>query len=270
MDATEVLRIAASSYWVPPDSERLVGDGFVMVRYDNGFAYDTGVYEIDSKRPAIEVVDDVIQVARRWGRPVTYWNGLTQHTRPAGLIDLLRARGGVELERLAVLALDLTAARPDLAVPETIRTEVPLDRPSCEAAAAVAAEAFDQPVMSVSDADVEGQRRTVESGAGTSYVAYVDDRPAATGGMTFVADGRAAKLWGGATAPWARGLGAYRAVLEARLAAATEHGCEAAIVGGRLTTSAPILGRVGFRRYGEEFMLRVPVDSATRPAGRLS
>lgn len=48
-----------------------VGDGFVMVRYDNGFAYDTGVHEIDSERPPTEVVDDVIQVAHRGAaRPV--------------------------------------------------------------------------------------------------------------------------------------------------------------------------------------------------------
>ena len=264
MHAAEILRIAASSYWVPPESETLVGDGFVMVRYDNGFAYDTGVYEIDSERSATEIVDDVIEVTRQWGRPAAYWNGLTEHTRPTGLIDLLRDRGGVEVERLAVLALDLTAGRPGLDVPYSIHTEVPLDRPSCEAAAAVAAEAFEQPVRPVADADVEGQRHTVESGAGTSYVAYIDDRPAATGGMSYVADGRVAKLWGGATARWARGRGAYRAVLDARLAAATERGCEVAIVGGRLTTSAPILRRAGFRMHGEEFMLRVPVDQATR------
>lgn len=113
LDATEIMRIAASSYWVPPDSERLTGDGFVMVRYDNGFAYDTSVHEVDSERPAAELFADV---------------------------------------------------------------------------------------------------------------------------------------------------------LSARLAAATERGCEAAIVGGRLTTSAPILTRAGFRRYGEEFMLRVPVDPLTQAA----
>lgn len=262
MEPAEILRVAAASYWVPPNSEKVTGDGFVMVRYDNGFVYDTGVYEIDSERPAAQLYDDVVAIARHWGRPATYWNDLSEHTRPAELVDHLRTRGAVEQERLSILVADLTAPRPDLDVPEGIHVEVPLDRPSCEASAVVAAEAFGDPLRPVTDDDVTGQRATVESGAGTSYLAYVDGRPAATGGLTYVADGRVAKLWGGATVPWARRRGAYRAVLAARLRAAVDHGCEAAVVGGRVSTSAPILRRAGFRSYGEEVMLRVPVDPA--------
>ncbi|RNI18064.1 hypothetical protein [Flexivirga caeni] len=263
MDADEILRVATSSYWVPPDSERVVGDGYAVVRYDNGFAYDTGVYEIESDLPAAQIVAEVEQLAVGWGRPAIYWNGLTEHTRPADLVHLLLDRGGEELERLAILAIDL-AGRPAIDVPEDVTVEVPLDRAGCTASAIVAAEGFERQPAAVTAEQIAGQRHTVESGAGVSFVAYLDGRPAATGGTTYVADGRVAKLWGGASAGWARGRGAYRAVLEARLAAACDRGCEIAVVGGRLGTSAPILRRAGFRQYGEEFMLRVPVGDDAR------
>ncbi|MBB2891272.1 hypothetical protein [Flexivirga oryzae] len=261
MDAAEIMRIAATSYWVPPDSEHVVRDGFTVVRYDNGFQYDTGVYEIDSARPAADLFAEVTSLARSWGRPATYWNGLNEHIRPASLIDVLLAHGGEEVERLAILALDLND-RTDLAVPADVTVEVPLDRAGCEASARVAAEGFERDVTPVTDAEIAAHRRTVETGSGISFVAHVDGRPAATGGTTYVADGRAAKLWGGASTIRDRGRGAYRAVLEARLRAAQERGCEVAIVGGRVGTSAPILRRAGFRSYGEEFMLRVPVGPA--------
>ncbi|MFC6707385.1 hypothetical protein [Flexivirga alba] len=261
MDADEILRITAHTFWVPPESEHLQLDGFEMVRYDNGFHYDTGVYAVNSDLSAPDVIAAAERQAVEWGRHALYWNGLTDRTRPADLAGLLRDRGGVELERMAILALDLTAGRPDLDVPADVTTIVPMDRRTCEDSEAVAAEAFETPVRPVRDEDVEGQRHTVDSGSGTSYVAYLDGRPAATGGVTFHADGTVAKLWGGSSARWARGRGAYRGVLDSRLRAAADRGCRIALVSGRLETSAPTLRRAGFRSYGEEFMLRVPVDS---------
>ncbi|GGB32782.1 hypothetical protein GCM10011492_24210 [Flexivirga endophytica] len=261
MDVDEILRLSAHTFWIPPESEHVQLDGFEMVRYDNGFHYDTGVYAVNSDLSAPDVIAAAERQAVEWGRHALYWNGLTDRTRPADLADLLRDRGGVELERMAILALDLTVGRPDLDVPAAVTTIVPLDRGTCEDSAAVAAEAFDTPVRPVRDEDVEGQRHTVDSGSGTSYVAYLDGRPAATGGVSFPVNGTVAKLWGGSSAVWARGRGAYRAVLESRLRAAIERGCRVALVSGRLETSAPTLRRAGFRSYGEEFMLRVPVDS---------
>lgn len=268
MNADEILRVAAHTFWVPPESEHVRLDGFEMVRYDNHFHYDTGVYAVDSDLSAPAVVAAAEQQARAWSRDTLYWNGLTDRTRPADLTTLLRDRGGVELERMAILALDLTTERPDLDVPADVTTTVPMDRRAREDSAAVAAEAFETPLHPVSDEDIEGQRRTVTSGAGTSYVAYLGDRPAATGGMSYVADGRVAKLWGGSSAEWARGRGAYRAVLDCRLRAAVERGCRVALVSGRLETSAPTLRRAGFRSYGEEVMLRVPVDPPTEALSR--
>ncbi|MEW1974492.1 MULTISPECIES: hypothetical protein [Microbacterium] len=57
----------------------------------------------------------------------------------------------------------------------------------------------------------------------------------------------------------ARGRGAYRAVLAERLRASAELGATTAIVKGRIATSAPILTRVGFERFGDERAYRLTV-----------
>ena len=54
-------------------------------------------------------------------------------------------------------------------------------------------------------------------------------------------------LLGGATAEWARGRGAYRAVVRARWDAAVERGTPALAVGAG-SMSRPILERLGFEQ----------------------
>jgi GNAT superfamily N-acetyltransferase len=61
-------------------------------------------------------------------------------------------------------------------------------------------------------------------------------------------------LYGGATAPHARGRGAYRALLRTRWDDAVARGTPALITQGG-SMSRPILERVGFERVGEVHML---------------
>ena len=61
-------------------------------------------------------------------------------------------------------------------------------------------------------------------------------------------------LYGGATAPHARGRGAYRALLHARWQEAVGNGTPALITQGG-SMSRPILERLGFERVGEIHML---------------
>jgi GNAT superfamily N-acetyltransferase len=61
-------------------------------------------------------------------------------------------------------------------------------------------------------------------------------------------------LYGGATAPHARGRGAYRALLHARWQEAVANGTPALITQGG-SMSRPILERLGFERVGEIHML---------------
>jgi hypothetical protein len=75
------------------------------------------------------------------------------------------------------------------------------------------------------------------------FAAWVDGRIASVGQATFTPVG--AFLTGGATADWARGRGAYRAVVRARWDAAVERGTPVLAVGAG-PMSRPILERLGF------------------------
>ncbi|HYA09582.1 MAG TPA: hypothetical protein VEG24_08315, partial [Gaiellaceae bacterium] len=84
--------------------------------------------------------------------------------------------------------------------------------------------------------------RTID---GVLYAAWLDGRMAGAGGVT--ASSRGLLLWGGATAAWARGRGAYRALVRARWDDAVARGTPALTVGAN-PTSSPILRRLGFEK----------------------
>jgi len=78
-----------------------------------------------------------------------------------------------------------------------------------------------------------------------TYGAWLDGRIAAVGRATFTHVG--AYLIGGSTAPWARGRGAYRAVVRARWDDAVAAGTPLLAVGAG-PMSRPILERLGFEQ----------------------
>jgi len=85
-------------------------------------------------------------------------------------------------------------------------------------------------------ADYEGSRRV-------AYAAWLDGRMAAAAFAAFTGPG--ALLSGGATAEWARGRGAYRALVRARWDDAVARGTPTLVVAAR-PSSSPILRRLGF------------------------
>ena len=82
------------------------------------------------------------------------------------------------------------------------------------------------------------------SGAVVDFLAYAEGRPAATAAS--VVTERGLLLVGGATAAWARARGLYRALVRARWDEAVRLGTPALVVQANPSTSAPILGRLGF------------------------
>lgn len=80
------------------------------------------------------------------------------------------------------------------------------------------------------------------------FAAWLDGRIASVGRSTYTTVG--AYLTGGATAEWARGRGAYRAVVRARWDAAVAHGTPVLGVGAG-PMSRPILERLGFEHLLE-------------------
>ena len=83
------------------------------------------------------------------------------------------------------------------------------------------------------------------AGVPVAFLATLDGRPAATG--MSIPSPRGAFLVGGATAPWARGRGLYRALVRARWDHAASRGTPALVVHAKPDTSLPILLRLGFR-----------------------
>ena len=79
--------------------------------------------------------------------------------------------------------------------------------------------------------------------------------PIGTAGHVMAGD--VLRLWGACVAPEARGTGVYRALLDHRLRAGVASGARMALVKGRVETSAPVLLRAGFQRYGEERSYRL-------------
>lgn len=258
LDPQTVLSAATGGIWVPPRAVRIDADGYVLVRYDNDFVYDVCVHRIASARTPAELIHEVNERARAWDRPTVWWNGLSSQTAPHGLERELRDRGAQLAEELAVLALDLTAPRPDLEPPTDVELVHPHEVKHLIDKHAIHDEAFGSaPARAESfEERLEEEMRRRREGLGDSVVVYLDGEAASFGGVGYE-DG-VARLWGGSTRASMRGRGAYRASLDARLRAATEAGCTIALVKGRVGTSAPILRRAGFEQFGVERVYALP------------
>jgi hypothetical protein len=171
--------------------------------------------------------------------------GLGETTRPPDLEQRLRDRGAQLTETLAVLALDLTAGLPDLDVPPDLEVRRISGIDDLRAADSIDVEVFggshaDEDALALSASRLDDEVRYLALRAGT---------PVGAAGHTVVGD--AVRLWGGAVMPAARHTGAYRALLAERLRAAAGAEATMALVKGRVDTSAPVLLRAGFQRYGE-------------------
>jgi hypothetical protein len=95
-------------------------------------------------------------------------------------------------------------------------------------------------------------REQRETGQATVFLAWIDGKPAASAMVVWSRVG--GLCLGGSTYEWARGRGAYRALVRARWDAAVARGTPALVVNaGRM--SAPILERLGFVAVAELHIL---------------
>jgi len=246
----DVRAAAAEWSWLPEGSRVRRGE-LTIVQRPAWFGGHVAVERVDSARPAAELVETAVAVAREWGDGALEW-ALSDRDDPA-LAEELSARGAVVVEELDVLGLPLDpSARlaPGLGARRVAtRDDV------------VAVGRINSAVWGNAEPDEERIREAlseegtpIREGAGFRLLAELDGEVVSTGGVTLAPGprGTVARLWGAATLEHARGRGAYRAVLAERLRLATEAGATLALVKGRTATSAPILTRAGFRRYGGE------------------
>jgi hypothetical protein len=250
-DAGSVLAAANDWVWMPRDGRWRRTDEFVAVVPPDYMGLPVLVRVFGSRRPAAVLVDDVVGIARDWGHQRTSWR-LSDTTQPAGLECELQQRGAVVEATLDVLAIPIGGELPDVQIPSDVTTRTVTDEATLRDALLVSSDAF--PGEQLTDARVaEGLdelRTGLAEGPVGRVVAYVDGRPAATGGWTLV--GPVARLWGGATHTELRGRGAYRAVLAERLRLARAAGATLGLSLGRRETSSPILRGLGFTAYGEQ------------------
>lgn len=171
-------------------------------------------------------------------------------TRPPGLADELLALGlrvpEDGSERLDALVLD----REPVGIPDDVETHEVTTMSDFTDAAEVRWEAFGLP-----EEEREHERgflvtyyaehQRMNGRSSVAFVATLDGRVA--GAASALLSDRGLFLIGGATAPWARGRGVYRALVGARWHYAADRGTPALAVHAMHNTSSPILRRVGFR-----------------------
>ena len=194
-------------------------------------------------------IDDAVEAARSLMRvtgtmSASWW--LSEHSTPARIEEELLGRGlrAVEGDHL-IDGLALTQPPPP--GPPEIET-----RPIANAAEFVEAlraqyEAFNTPADRRRDeADLlEEYEQVRDSDVSTLYAAWLDGHLVAAGRSFF--SPRGVLLAGGSTVPWARGRGAYRALVRARWDDAVIRGTPAlAVQAGAM--SAPILYGLGFEK----------------------
>lgn len=258
LDPAEVLRAAAEWVWVPPDAREVRTDEFRVIAYPAHFADPTMATSWRSSRPAEEVVDNVLAVARDLGREQVTFVGISDATTPEDLEDHLLARGARLTETLAVLARDLSTGLPDLDVPADLEL-----RPAADLEARRAMDRLEVAVFGGEHQSDEALAAEAEVAArgeeqDPRVIAWRGDEAVGTAGHVVAGD--VLRLWGGCVLPEARHTGVYRALLDHRLRAGRDAGCRIALVRGRVETSAPVLRRAGFEEYGEERSYRLPAS----------
>jgi hypothetical protein len=250
-DSESVLAASTAWVWLPDGAFHVRTEEYLVVAHPAWFITPTSARVFGSGREAAELADEIISAARVLGRDRLWWR-LSDVTRPTGLEAEVIGRGASLVDRMDVLALPLTAPLPDLAVPDDVDVRRVTDEETVRQALLVGNDAFGggEPTPEQVATSLEEVERGLADSSGGRWVAYVDGRPAGTGGYTLV-DG-VCRLWGGSTHRSLQGRGAYRAVLAARLSAARAAGATLALTHGVVESSSPILRRAGFGRYGEE------------------
>jgi len=257
-DPPTVLRAAAEWSWVPPDAECVTTD-VTLTRWPAWAQGRVVLTGLASQRPATEVLRESVERARAWGSDTLgVWVSASSTPDPTGE---LVARGARLEDTVDVLARPLDDdGRPGADGRFVVRRVEDVD--GLRDADRVDTLVWDQQPMDDDRLAASVRTLLADPSPEMRVVAYLDGEPVATGGVTLAPAplaglGTVARLWGAGTLPDRRGRGAYLAVLSERLRLARAAGASLALVKGRVSTSARILRKAGFDRYGEENYYRL-------------
>lgn len=260
MDASVVTAASERWVWIPEDAPRIETPEFLLVQYPSTFEAPFQIQRVASDADPISVVNAMCDAARSKGaRDLVIWSKLSA---PAGLSAELQRRGAELAETVSVLALDLSKPLSPLSDSD-VSIEQVVTGDGLTAHVKLHNELFGStdvaPTGAARDRECAERAEHWRRGEGGDLIAYRGTVPVGIAGLTM--SGTDARLWGAAVDSAFRGQGIYRALLEKRLQFAREKGARLAIVKGRVATSAPILLRVGFEKFGEENAYRLTVSS---------
>ena len=235
------------SFWVPPDVTVVDRPEVLILHCPRPIPYLNTV--LRTRAPAERIAALIAEARGLHGRCSRWIVTDTFDSRPlAEELDRADYRPAEHHEARAI-QVDAFRPRPRSAV--TVRAVDSMAR--LREQNAVADRAFDMSVPETEEALAAALAQCTAPGARMyRYVGYDDaDQAIAAGGLTWYSELRFCLLWGGGTIPEARGRGAYSAVLAARIQRARELGATHVGLYARKTTSAPIVERLGFQRWGE-------------------
>jgi hypothetical protein len=237
-------------YAETPDRFSPLPEGSSVTRFDDGrICVLQGTIWAGISAPRFEEheLDDVIALVHKLvpaNKRQTWWLGPS--ARPANLVTLLEARGfrpasdGPECR-----AMVLTSAPPASSAGIEVRRVTTFE--DFAASRELQFDAFEIPEerREIQRAQMRSEfDEAIAHGTPVSFLALLDGKPAATG-MAIPSE-RGVFLIAGSTASWARGRGLYRALVRARWDFAVERGTPALVTEAIVTTSYPILQRLGF------------------------
>jgi GNAT superfamily N-acetyltransferase len=258
LPAESVAAASNAWFWVSDDAVTVETDEYLLVRSPDYFTHPLSLAWFRPAGPVAAGVAAVLDRARQFGLPRLYWK--VRLDSPAGVPDLLTARGATVAETLDVLALDLRHGAPALPAPaRDVEVRWATDLGTARDASEVAAAVFGGTVPPEERIARNARQyaASVPAGEGGVIVGYAGGTAAGAAGL-MMADG-VAQLWGGSVVEAARGQGVYRALLAARLDYGVARGATMALVKARVETSGPILRRAGFLPYGQELTFDVPL-----------
>jgi hypothetical protein len=258
----QVLDAAAASQWCPDGAVEVLTDDYRLIRYPD-WALDPSfpaaqVTRSRSERSAAELIAEVAERVRRWGKPgVAWW--VSSATLPPGTEAALRAAGGRQIDAVQILARELDGDDAGPAGSGDVSVALVAGERTFRAASMITVRGWGREEPTRAALAREYAEAVTDLAAWSSFrvLASVRGEPAAVGGCTL--RGEVAHLWGAVTLREYRRRGAYRAVLAERLRLARAHGATLALVKGRVETSGPILLRSGFAAYSEERCYWLPV-----------
>lgn len=251
--AEDVLNESRSwvSPWYPPTSRRISIEGYEL--YVDGT--EATVMTVNSIRPVATDIQGILAAARRCGVATVRVTVGPHRTGTAPTLDHLIDASDVELiGTVDTLARELSAENPHgIPMPPDIQVDEVRTHREFALYERTSALAWGYPAPT-DDSICAGYGNLTPGW----FIVYRDGRPVGAGGYSLL--GQVARLWGAAVVSSARGHGAYRALISARLDNAIVRGAQLALTHAE-PSSSPILRRVGFRKFGEQSTFRLKVPS---------